>query len=610
MGFVNNFEFGDSDSPSGSSGRRLRRAEDGFRADIEFSATEMSGSSSGSGSGSGSDSTIDLDVNVDIAAPAMITVPFRTESFMAATSTNPTVQLRLSSRSALVPGPNGPMLTIKLSQEDLWRVKNEPSLLSGAARGYATIDSNSLYDMAVTPNRNPELSAPVRQIVLDGHSPGLSSYSIDLIEGTIAMTFDEPVNPTSLSFTSVTVHSDVDASTSLSSRAMLPALSAVTTTTGTQLIVDMRDEDLAILQRDMQLATRAEDTYISFGSDMVSDMAIPANEVKPRAASTGLAAADVLYYDYAMVHSIGPDAGVSAGGTTITIRGSGFAQYTLRAGSRYDTPLPVEVHVGGVAATAVTVVNDTMLTCVTPAPGTSTTLGVPAVVTVEVDSALFTNFTGFTYLIPPTLTSIRPIAGPLTGGTRVTMKGTHFGKDHSTGSGAYVGATFNGREATGCVVIDGDLVCHTPAGLSSAEVSVVARVDGSLSGVLADAFTYLNRPTVSIVDPPSGSADRDTPITITGTNFGPLTSTGNAPPVEVRIGTRVCEDLAVVAGANGSEQITCVVPAGHGPDQLVVDVDGTTSTETFVFTDFNDAGVFTFNSSLYTVVDRPTPASL
>jgi hypothetical protein len=179
------------------------------------------------------------------------------------------------------------------------------------------------------------------------------------------------------------------------------------------------------------------------------------------------------------------------------------------------------------------------------------------------------------------------------------MHGDHFGADHSTGDGAYVRATFDGREASNCEVVDSALICNTPAGLSSTAVAVTVLIDGAASNYMDAAFTYLDRPTIQLISPPSGYSEEPSPIVITGTNFGPLSATGQGPAVYVLIGDRICNETLVVAAGDGSEQITCTVPPGHGTDDVFVQVDGTNSTEDFIFTDYNDAGTFNFSSNVY-----------
>ena len=119
------------------------------------------------------------------------------------------------------------------------------------------------------------------------------------------------------------------------------------------------------------------------------------------------------------VSSVSPNSGPAAGGTAVTITGTNFA-----AGAT--------VTFGGTAATNVVVVNSTTITATTPAAAAG---AVTVTVTVNGQSGSLTN--GFTYVVPPTVSSVVPNSGSTAGGTAVTITGTNFA------AGATV--TFGGR---------------------------------------------------------------------------------------------------------------------------------------------------------------------
>ena len=112
------------------------------------------------------------------------------------------------------------------------------------------------------------------------------------------------------------------------------------------------------------------------------------------------------------VTAVRPAKGAGAGGTKVTIRGTGFADGAT-------------VTFGGSPARKVKVVSSTKITAVTP-PGQlgEVPVGVrnPGLPVALLDGA-------FTYVSAPTITSIKPAKGPLEGGTTVTIKGTGFGPD-------------------------------------------------------------------------------------------------------------------------------------------------------------------------------------
>jgi hypothetical protein len=150
------------------------------------------------------------------------------------------------------------------------------------------------------------------------------------------------------------------------------------------------------------------------------------------------------------------------------------------------------------------VVSSTSITATTPA-------GSAGAVTVTV-----TNSNGlsgslasaFTYIAPPTVSSVAPSSGSTAGGTAVTITGTNFA------TGATV--TFGGTAATSVVVVSGtQITATTPAG-SAGVVTVIVTVNGQ-SGSLASGFTYgapapdyslsISRPFLTLVPGSSGSLE-------------------------------------------------------------------------------------------------------
>src|SRR5208283_2463047 len=119
-------------------------------------------------------------------------------------------------------------------------------------------------------------------------------------------------------------------------------------------------------------------------------------------------ASDQFTYDpVPAVTGISPAAGPVAGGTTVT--GTGFV-----TGATVDFGLT--------GASSVTVVSGTSITAVSPA-GTGT---VDVTVTTPGGISATSPADEFTYDPVPAVTSISPAAGPVAGGTTVTVTGTGF----------------------------------------------------------------------------------------------------------------------------------------------------------------------------------------
>jgi hypothetical protein len=193
------------------------------------------------------------------------------------------------------------------------------------------------------------------------------------------------------------------------------------------------------------------------------------------------------------VSSVSPNSGSTAGGTAVTITGTNFATGAA-------------VQFGSTAATNVVVVSGTQITATSPAGSAGA-----VTVTVTVGGQSGSLGSAFTYIAPPTVSSVAPNSGSTAGGTAVTITGTNFA------AGATV--QFGSTAATSVVVVSATTItAAAPAG-SSGAVTVTVTNSNGLSGSLASGFTYVVPPTVTGVSPNTGSTAGGTAVTITGTNF-------------------------------------------------------------------------------------------
>src|SRR5580658_1755372 len=244
------------------------------------------------------------------------------------------------------------------------------------------------------------------------------------------------------------------------------------------------------------------------------------------------------------VSSVSPSNGAPAGGTAVTITGTDFASGAT-------------VTFGGAAATSVVVVSATEITATTPA-------GTAGAVTVTVTSGGQNGSLadGFTYVAPPTVTSVSPSSGSSLGGTAVTVTGTNFASGATVTFGAGRQGGDGNASATNVVVVSStQITCTTPAGNAGA-VNVAVTVNGE-TGTLTNGFTYVAAPTVSSVSPSNGPPAGGTAVTITGTNF--------ATGATVTFGSAAATNVTVVS----STSITATTPAGSaGAVTVTVTVSG------------------------------------
>ncbi len=248
-----------------------------------------------------------------------------------------------------------------------------------------------------------------------------------------------------------------------------------------------------------------------------------------------------------VVSGISPTSGPAVGGTTVTIRGSGFtgASQVLF----------------GTATSTFTVNSDTQITVVSPA-GSGT---VHVTVITPKGASVSSSADQFTYqgaqLIPPipTIASISPTSGPTTGGMRVTITGTGF-----TGVSKVL---FGATAASFTVNTDKQITAVSPAGSGTVDVRVIT--PGGTSN--AARFNYYvpgpppaHVPFIKSISPPSGPVAGGTTVTITGSGF---TGASKVLFGSVPASFKLTSDM----------QITAVSPAGSGTVDVKVTTPGGTS---------------------------------
>ena len=249
-----------------------------------------------------------------------------------------------------------------------------------------------------------------------------------------------------------------------------------------------------------------------------------------------------------VVTGIQPATGTTAGGTSVTIAGTGFTGATA-------------VNFGNVAATSVKVNSSTSITAVSPA-GSSGTVDIRVVTSGGTSPTSAAD--QFTYAVPlPVVQSITPTVGPTAGGIPVTITGTNF-----TGATA---VKFGGIAVSSFTVVPpgNSITTVSPAGSNGTVDITVVSPNGTSATSSADQFTYASGPAVGSISPSSGPVAGGTSVTITGTNFTGATA--------VKFGGTAAASFTVVPPGNS---ITTVSPAGSNGtvDITVVSPNGTSAT--------------------------------
>ena len=295
-------------------------------------------------------------------------------------------------------------------------------------------------------------------------------------------------------------------------------------------------------------------TVVNFGTsaatnvDVVSAMQILATSpagtgtvnvtVTGPGGTTATSAAD--QFTYMSVTGVSPATGSLAGGTAVTITGTGFTGVT-------------QVNFGPALATSVVVVSATKITATSPA-GTGT---VDVTVTGPGGTTTTSAADHFAYTAVPAVTGVSPITGPGSGGTFVTITGTGF-----TGATA---VDFGTAAATSVIVVNaGEITATSPAGTGQVDVKVTGP-GGTSATSSADEYTYYS------VTPDSATfnqlAGTGAGFTISGAKIGTpysytVTSTGGGTPV-TGSGT-ISTATQDVTGIDLLSSGTGVTPLGNG----------------------------------------------
>jgi len=225
--------------------------------------------------------------------------------------------------------------------------------------------------------------------------------------------------------------------------------------------------------------------------------------------------------------SITPSSGSTLGGTSVVIVGTNFVSGGLFG-----------VKIGGVTATDITWNSATQITANTPAG----TAGAQPVVITNNDGQTATG--SYTYVAPPTFTSLTPISGPLAGGNTVTIAGNDF-----VALGSF-NVTFGGVNATSVTWNSATSITATvPSNNTAGAKDVVIINNDGQTATRMGAYTYATAPTVTSVAPASGSTAGTNTVTIQGTDFTGATV--------VKFGVTAATPFTV----NSPTKITATAPA-------------------------------------------------
>lgn len=205
-----------------------------------------------------------------------------------------------------------------------------------------------------------------------------------------------------------------------------------------------------------------------------------------------------------------PAAGITLGGTAVTIRGSGFSTLSTPTVTFNSVQTTVPVQVNGTG---------TQISCTTPAySGADPPQGTGTTVFVAVAYGDYSVLkAAFTYHGPEPA-SFSPTTGTSSGGTDVTILGNYFSESPTV----YFGdpAVFTNQATNVRRISETSLTCSAPKKAKGSSVNITVKNSDTHSGITAGTFTYMGPETTSVT-PNMGSTDGGTQVVIKGNYFAP-----------------------------------------------------------------------------------------
>jgi hypothetical protein len=256
------------------------------------------------------------------------------------------------------------------------------------------------------------------------------------------------------------------------------------------------------------------------------------------------------------VISITPSSGPLAGGTSITITGTGFVS-------------GASMTIGGITATY-SFVSSNSLTANTP----SGTVGAKNVVVTNPDTQTSNTNITFTYAAAPTVTSVTPNAGITAGGTAVTIIGTGF---YGGGSTSAVSAVKFGSSNAASYTVNSDtrISAVTPPGTAHT-VNVVITTSGG-DGTLNNGYTYADAPTSTTTTTTTTTSTTTTTTTTTTSTTPAITTTASTTTTQTTTtSTSAITTTPSTATTTSTRPITSTTPvvttrpATFDPSSLII----------------------------------------
>ena len=253
---------------------------------------------------------------------------------------------------------------------------------------------------------------------------------------------------------------------------------------------------------------------------------------------------EFAYHKAVRVHAVSPVLGPEYGGTLVEVAGDGFVS-SAHLVCRFDE--------GSLPVTAQWV-NASAVRCRTPAHAAGN-------VSVKV-SGNNQQFSGevvlFEYQLPMVVGSVRPVEGPVGGGTLVVVQGQHF--SYRSAALGLLACRFGDTIVPAILSSPNQLRCISPPGSSCSSVPLELTANGrDLTTLSRVTFAYVQYQ-IDSIKPASGPAGGGTVVEVTGSRLG------SAPGMACYFGAAI-SNVAII---NATRLLCISPPHSVGPVELLL----------------------------------------
>ncbi|XP_060926482.1 plexin-A1-like [Limanda limanda] len=177
----------------------------------------------------------------------------------------------------------------------------------------------------------------------------------------------------------------------------------------------------------------------------------------------------------------------------------------------------------------------------------------------------------FTF-VSPYFTRVQPSTGPLSGGTRITIEGSHLNAGSAVAVKIGLHPCLFERRS------NKEIVCVTPAGQNSGTTPVMVDINAAELRNPEVKFNYTDDPTILKIEPDWTIASGGTMLTITGTNLATI----KEPKMRAKYGSAKSENNCTVVN---NTVMVCLAPSVAGSDKAFLEAGSSPDEIGFVMDD-------------------------